>query len=253
MRSIIYIILISILFVACSEKNYKAGATKYTSEARQRATMRNYTVRGKRYHPSYAEVGQITRGISSWYGPKFHGKQTSNGERYNMHKSTAAHKTLPMDTMLRVRNLQNGKSTVVRINDRGPFVSGRILDCSYKAGKDLGLDVVGIARVSIEVLGFAGKIEQYDRIVRKQKSYTPTRVMLSNFGLQVGAFSKIEGAKIYQRKYSRLSRHYRTIIKRLDNDDRGLYRVWIMGFGSMAEAEDFRRSNRINGALVIRD
>jgi rare lipoprotein A len=77
-----------------------------------------------------------------------------------MHARTAAHKTLPMGTMVKVTNIQNGKSTVVRINDRGPFVKGRIIDCSYAAGKELGLDRLGIAKVEIEVLGYHGKIQK---------------------------------------------------------------------------------------------
>jgi rare lipoprotein A len=105
-------------------------------------------------------AGKKMKGISSWYGKKFHGSKTSNGEIYNMHAKTAAHKTLPMHTMVKVTNIQNGKSTVVRINDRGPFVRGRIIDCSYAAGKELGLDRLGIAKVEIEVLGYNGKIQK---------------------------------------------------------------------------------------------
>ena len=98
------------------------------------------------------------KGISSWYSKKFHGAKTSNGEIYNMHAKTAAHKTLPMHTMVKVTNIQNGKSTIVRINDRGPFIKGRIIDCSYTAGKELGLDHLGIAKVEVEILGYGGKV-----------------------------------------------------------------------------------------------
>jgi rare lipoprotein A len=103
-------------------------------------------------------AGKKMKGISSWYGTNFHGKKTSSGETYNMYAKTAAHKTLPMHTMVRVVNLQNGKSTVVRINDRGPFVRGRIIDCSYAAGKEIGLDRMGLAKVEIEVLGSGKKV-----------------------------------------------------------------------------------------------
>lgn len=99
-------------------------------------------------------------GISSWYGKKFHGSQTSNGEIYNMHAKTAAHKTLPMHTIVKVTNIQNGKSTVVRINDRGPFIKGRIIDCSYAAGKEIGLDRLGIAKVEVEILSYDGKVKK---------------------------------------------------------------------------------------------
>ena len=129
---IIALFLSGMVITGCSSKHgvKNPSATKYTSKARHRSTMRSYRVHGRSYSPTYVKVGQVMKGISSWYGPNFHGKQTSNGERYNMHARTAAHKTWPMDTMVKVNNLQNGKSTIVRINDRGPFVRGRIIDCS---------------------------------------------------------------------------------------------------------------------------
>lgn len=251
------LLTVSTLFTACSQKGVKKTTpTKYTSAARHKATMRSYKVRGKRYHPTYVKVGQVQKGISSWYGPNFHGKKTSNGEVYNMHARTAAHKTWPMDTMVRVNNLQNGKSTIVRINDRGPFVRGRIIDCSYKAGKELGLDRMGIAKVSIEVLGFAGKIESDATIARNKKSHTQTRVALSNFGIQVGAFKRYEGAKIYKNKYANLYPEHKSVIKKFaDVDGSGdpLYRVWLMGFGSQEEARDFKNSHDLAGAFIVRN
>jgi len=93
---LIIILAASTLFTGCSQKadvDKETGATKYTSIARHKATMRSYKVLGKRYHPTYVEVGQVMHGISSWYGPNFHGKCTSNGEVYDMHARTAAHKT----------------------------------------------------------------------------------------------------------------------------------------------------------------
>ncbi len=102
-----------------------------------RATMRPYTVGGKRYYPTMVSVGDTFSGIASWYGRDFHGKKTSNGEYYNMYDFTAAHKTLPMNTMLKVTNLRNNRSVIVRVNDRGPFVNNRIIDLSYAAAKRL--------------------------------------------------------------------------------------------------------------------
>jgi len=150
-------------FVGCSHKQEPTiktycVATKYTSAARHRSTMKCYRVKGKSYRPVWVEKGDKQYGVSSWYGPNFHGKYTSNGEIYNMYARTAAHKTFPMDTIVRVDNLENGKSTVVRINDRGPFVKGRIIDCSYRAGKEIGLDRAGIAKVQVTVLGRAAKV-----------------------------------------------------------------------------------------------
>lgn len=255
---LIILLTVSTLFTACSSKSgmKKPSATKHTSAARHKATMRSYKVRGKRYHPTYVEVGQVQKGISSWYGPNFHGKRTSNGEVYNMHARTAAHKTWPMDTMVKVKNLQNGKSTTVRINDRGPFVRGRIIDCSYKAGKEIGLDRMGIAKVSVEVLGFAGKIHSEASIAKARKTHTQTRIRLSNFGIQVGAFKRYAGAEIYKKKHASLYPGYKTVIKKftdVDGDGEPLYRVWVMGFGSEEEARDFKNSHDLAGAFIVRN
>jgi len=252
-----FITIISLLgftsfFSGCSSKRvHKPHKTKYTSKARHRATMRSYKVRGKKYNPTYVSVGQVQKGISSWYGPNFHGKRTSNGEVYNMHARTAAHKTWPMDTMVKVRNLQNGRSTTVRINDRGPFVRGRIIDCSYTAGKEIGLDRMGIAKVSIEVLGFAGKIQS-----KASTAKAKTRVRLSNFGIQVGAFKRYAGAQIYKKKHAGLYPGYKTIVKKfadVDGSGEPLYRVWLMGFGSEEEARDFKNSHDLAGAFIVRN
>lgn len=128
------------------------------SEAIQRATMRPYTVRGKTYRPHPVKVGDTFDGIASWYGPDFHAKATSNGETYNMHAHTAAHKTFPMNTIVKVYNKDNGKITVVRINDRGPFVEGRIIDLSNVAAHDIAMVGKGIANVRVEVVGFGGDL-----------------------------------------------------------------------------------------------
>ena len=218
--------------------------------------MKCYTVRGKRYNPTYVKVGQVMKGVSSWYGPNFHGKRTSNGEVYNMHARTAAHKTWPMDTMVKVNNLQNGKSTIVRINDRGPFVRGRIIDCSYKAGKEIGLDRMGVAKVSIQVVGFAGKVQSAETIAKRKKSKTETRVMLSNFGVQVGAFKRREGAEVTRKLFASMYTKYKPVIKKFDNVDGSgepLYRVWLMGFGSEQEARDFKDCNNLEGAFIVRN
>jgi len=262
-RSSLFLLVIalpifSIVFTGCSGKRVvkNPSATKYTSKARHKSTMRSYNVHGKSYSPTYVSVGQVMKGISSWYGPNFHGKQTSNGERYNMHARTAAHKTWPMDTMVKVHNLQNGKSTIVRINDRGPFVRGRIIDCSYTAGKEIGLDRMGIAKVSIQVVGFAGKVQSAESIAKSKQTNTQTRIKLSNFGVQVGAFKRYEGAKIYKQKHVSLYPEYKTTIKKFsdfDGSGEPLYRVWLMGFGSEDEARDFKNSNDLAGAFIVRN
>jgi len=95
-------------------------------------------------------------GIASWYGPGFHGKTTASGQRYDMYAMTAAHKTLPFGTRVRVTNLQNRRSVVLTINDRGPFVAGRIVDVSKRAAQTLGFERQGKAKVSLQVLGRGG-------------------------------------------------------------------------------------------------
>ncbi len=245
--------VVILLMTGCAQKKQNFHKTKYTTPAWHKATMKSYSVMGKRYHPTTVSIGQVQHGISSWYGPDFHGKYTSNGEVYNMHARTAAHKTWPMDTIVKVTNLQNGKSTVVRINDRGPFVRGRIIDCSYTAGKEIGLDKMGIAKVKVEVLGFAGKINLAKNIPKQKKAQKPTPVTVSGLGVQVGAFSHYKGAKNHKLLYAKKYPNYKAIIKRV-NDEEGiiLYRVWLMGFGSQQEAQEFKENNYLFGASIVR-
>jgi rare lipoprotein A len=112
-----------------------------------------YEVYGHRYYVLDTSDGYHERGIASWYGPDFHGKPTSGGERYDMHALTAAHKTLPIPTWVEVTNLANGKHVIVKINDRGPFVGNRIIDLSYRAAQELDMIRNGTARVEVRALG----------------------------------------------------------------------------------------------------
>ncbi len=112
----------------------------------------SYVVMGKRYYVLDSAHGFVQRGIASWYGQKFHGRKTSSGEVYNMHAMTAAHKTLPLPSYVRVKNLTNGRSVVVKVNDRGPFVGDRIIDLSYAAATKLGVTGPGTAPVEVSVL-----------------------------------------------------------------------------------------------------
>lgn len=111
-----------------------------------------YAVRGKRYVP-FASISEFSEvGQASWYGPGFHGRRTANGERYNQHELTAAHKELPLNSVIRVTRVSTGKSVVVRVNDRGPFHSNRVLDLSYGAAKKLGIVGKGSDKVKIELI-----------------------------------------------------------------------------------------------------
>lgn len=112
-----------------------------------------YLIDGVRYEPLSSSVGYAEKGIASWYGSDFHGGPTANGECYNMYAFTAAHRTLPLPTIVRVTNLENNKSVVVKVNDRGPFARGRILDLSYAAAQSLGMVGTGTAPVQVEAIG----------------------------------------------------------------------------------------------------
>jgi peptidoglycan lytic transglycosylase len=139
---------------ACAAKRPPAAGLHGTAYGGLKASQRPYTVMGRRYQPLPTHRGFVQTGIASWYGRDFDGKKTSNGERYDMHAMTAAHKTLPLGVFVKVTNRANGREAIVRINDRGPFVKGRIIDLSYAAARKLGVDAPGTAPVRIEALGY---------------------------------------------------------------------------------------------------
>ena len=111
-----------------------------------------YVVRGKRYYTKDSSDGHLERGLASWYGKKFHGRRTSSGERYDMYGMTAAHKSLPLPSYVRVTNLENGRSAVVKVNDRGPFHGSRVIDLSYSAAKKIGVVAKGTAMVEVRAI-----------------------------------------------------------------------------------------------------
>lgn len=335
-----------------SSQDFKSSPN--TSAASQRATMRPYTINGKTYYPTTVSVGDTASGIASWYGPDFHGKKTSNGETYNMNAMTAAHKTLPMNTMVRVTNLGNGAQTTVRINDRGPFVAGRIIDLSKAAATSIGMIGTGTARVKLEVVGFYGDGKNYqntgslssppsvynsknwgsgvsgtiitagisgamsggisgavssassaaksaaksaanrairqavDKGVQKasqkiSETFEKNSNLVSanneftslneasensaNFGkisqgqqsfeggsfmVQIGAFKRLEGAESF--KNSNANKYgYKTLIRTFDIDGEKIYRVFLSGFRSEAEARDFVEAKHFGGAYIVRE
>jgi peptidoglycan lytic transglycosylase len=140
--------------------------------------------------PEHAKVLWTEVGIASWYGPEFHNRRAANGEIYDMHQPTAAHRTLPFNSLVRVTNLSNGQSTLVRINDRGPFVEGRIIDLSLEAAKAIGVWRTGTAKVKLEVLQTPGPIATGGR-----------------WCVQIGAFEDRDAASSLKAK---LARKYKT-------------------------------------------
>lgn len=264
--SVLFVFLAS-FFSACGSKNVAYnGAPNYgnanKSAATQKATMRSYQVNGKWYHPTQVALGSTENGNASWYGPKFHGKKTSNGEIYNQNAHTAAHKTLPMNTIVKVNSLDSGKSTIVRINDRGPFVSGRIIDLSNAAAREIDMIKTGTARVKIEVIGFDGAISNKVRLNAENLASseykiatTPQSVELSRFAVQIGAFRNRTGAERFaaqaQNDLVGKNAPYKAIIRAYELDGAPIYRVMLSGFGSEEEARDFIAARGIAGAFVI--
>ena len=145
-----------------------------------------YDAMGKRYYVLGGSDGYIERGVASWYGPTFHGVNTSSGERYDMYGMTAAHKTLPLPTYARVTNLRNGRSIVVRINDRGPFVGNRLIDLSYTAAAKLEMLRDGTAFVEVRALT---PTTPPDTLTRTSETPAPTLYV------QAGAFADPDNAR----------------------------------------------------------
>jgi peptidoglycan lytic transglycosylase len=163
------------------------------------------------------EVGTTLSGVASWYGPGFDGRRTSSGERYDMNRLTAAHKTLPFDTLVEVRNLDNDRTVVVRINDRGPHVKRRVIDLSRAAADAIDMIGPGTARVSLKIL-------QYDAVTEDSPRYT----------VQVGAFGDADRAQAMADDLRR--RYPETQI----SDDGAWHRVQVGAFGRRTEAEELR-------------
>ena len=151
-------LIISLLLSACTfgvpvgERGAAQVSATPSTRKSELGNPSSYVVYGRRYYVLDSADGFVQRGIASWYGTKFHGRRTSSGEVYNMHDMTAAHKTLPLPVYVHVKNLDNGRSTVVRVNDRGPFIHGRIIDLSYAAARKLGVNGPGTANVEISVV-----------------------------------------------------------------------------------------------------
>ena len=162
-------------------------------------SLRPYNVLGKRYIPLRSANGYVEEGVASWYGNKFHGKKTSIGERYDMYAMTAAHKTLPLPTYLRVTNLENDRTVVVRANDRGPFHGNRIIDLSYSAASRLGMLGKGTALVEVRAIDPHNPEASQKAASKHAKVSKSTRLYL-----QVGAFGDLENA---QRLQDRLKTH----------------------------------------------
>lgn len=152
----------------------------------------SYVVYGQRYYTLPSSKGYSERGMASWYGTKFHGKRTSSGEPYDLYGMTAAHKTLPLPTYVKVTNLQNGRSVTVKVNDRGPFHDDRIIDLSYTAAAKLGILGNGTGKVEVRAINTdVGDTMQLAHATPATQVATASQTLY----LQVGAFSSEQNAE----------------------------------------------------------
>lgn len=195
-----------------------------------------YTVWGKRYYVMDSSAGYRERGTASWYGKKFHGHKTSNGEIYDMYAMSAAHKSLPLPTYVKVTNLDNGRSVVVRVNDRGPFHGSRLIDMSYAAAYKLDMLRTGTARVEVEAIipgqpaivkqaaaaATATKAEQEPK-TEEPKTEEP---IASGKYLQVGAYSSWTSAQTVKTQLQNVLPDLKAVINKRQGTN-PIYRVQI--------------------------
>lgn len=225
-------------------------------EVRTRAGNSNpYTVLGQTYHLLDDETGYKERGIASWYGKKFHGRHTANGEVYDMYAMTAAHKKLPIPSYVRVTNLNNGHSVVVRVNDRGPFHDGRIIDLSYAAAQRLGFVAQGTAPVEVEIIApdapasvALETASDEGHAVRPADNATAGAVFL-----QVGAFSTEAAARVQADRVSGLTEQ---AVQVLASSEDQLYRVRVGPFTDtiqLHEVQELLRRGEISQAHIVYD
>lgn len=271
------------LLSACggkTEPHYNLEYSDYFSQETYKSQYKvgnPYKVQGVTYYPkedpSYSEVG-----MASWYGPKFHGKSTANGDRFNQDALTAAHKTLPLPSMVRVTNLQNGRTLMVMVNDRGPFSRGRVIDVSRRAAQLLGFEQQGVAKVKVEYLkGHSDRLLQQLALVRpsntasqpssilanvpspvqqtQTSSYVPaptssptyvTKEPVGSNGIfvQVGAYQERTNAVKAQ---SSLSNFETAHIVPIGTGNDTLYRVWVGPFATRLDADITARRMKDSG------
>jgi len=222
-----------LLLAACGTTGHRVSVEP--GSPGQRPWQRPYTVDGERYVPLLNAEGYREEGLASWYGAEEHGGPTSNGETFDMYQPTAAHKTLPLGCYLRVTNKLNGKQTIVRVNDRGPFVAERIVDLSYRSARDLDIVDSGVAPVIIEVVSPGPGTSRPDSAPSAVGAYT----------LQVASFADPETA---QQLSARLRKDLTfSTVREVETGKGRFYRVRAGRFLSRAAAEEARESLARNG------
>lgn len=244
MKRLSFIVVLSfvgIFWWGCALRRPAPGAAKPSEPA----TMRPYQINGRWYHPRDRQPGYAERGVASWYGAPFHGKRAASGEKYNMYALTAAHRTLPMNLYVKVTSEDTGKSVIVRINDRGPFVKGRVIDLSRAAAEEIGLYKVGTGQVRLEVLGYEPKDPSQDTL-----EY-PDDLTVGDFYVQVGAFKTASNA---ERLKAELSQQFDVEIQQAETAIGLVQRVRVGPYNDLAKADKVKAYFEDNGytdAFVI--
>jgi len=208
-----------------------------------------YMVAGRWYTPMQQLTSYDQSGIASWYGDDFHGKLTANGESYNMYSLSAAHKTLPLPTLVRVTNLENGRSVVVRVNDRGPFVKDRLIDLSYAAANSLGFMDKGTTRVRVQTLDQKRELKPALQATATPAVSTPpatiaappaaaikNSVKVAGIFVQLGAFGSEQNASRLQQSLQASYPSVRLHPKKVA--DQTMYRVRVGPFEDMQKVEE---------------
>jgi rare lipoprotein A len=205
-----------------------------------------YTVLGKTYRVLPSAKGYRARGIASWYGTKFHGQSTANGERYDVYAMTAAHCTLPIPTYVQVTNLENGRKAIVRVNDRGPFVNDRLIDLSYAAAVKLGYAHKGTALVEVEAIDVDNwppkkAVVEAPPVLQPPRQSQPVSSnavsAIGHYYVQVGAFQVAQSAESLRQQVAGLTR-YPVVVQ--TSAAPVWYRVRVGPLLSRAEAELLR-------------
>jgi len=186
------LLVVTMLLSSCMKYQRGTDSDAYPAASVSKRGQKPYTINGTRYEPLSSHEGFEQTGIASSYGQDFHGKTTSSGEPFDMHAMTAAHKTLPLGVYVKVVHQRSGKSLIVRINDRGPFVRDRIIDLSEGAANKLGMLQEGLAPVRITALGYKTDDQGKPGSYRAPASYDS-----GTYTLQVGAFSMKSNAYRY--------------------------------------------------------
>ena len=223
-RCVLSVIVVSLLvcIAGCSFKKDVGGGSSAPAGVSVKKGARGtkpYTIKGTTYYPLLSSHGFREEGTASWYGKDFHGKLTANGERYDMYDMTAAHKLLPFGTKVKVTNKENGKSIVVRINDRGPFVSNRVIDLTHSGAEKIGMIAKGTAPVILETQGAVAGLKDGD--------------LKGRFYVQVGAFANKSNAQGLAAKLKGEGKGARIYYA----DQVGFWRVQAGPYGSLHGAE----------------